>query len=233
MTFDLVGIDGDDTLWHCQRDFDAATEQFALIVEPWVADQQVLSHALDTTERNNLTVFGFGVKTFALSMVEAAIEATNGRIPARELSRLVELAKSMMTGDVEVFSGVSSTLEGLAEQHRLVLVTKGDLLHQRRKLASSGLADYFHHIEIVPDKTPAIYAEVLRRQDVAPHRFVMVGDSAKSDVIPVLAIGGRAVHVPSHHLWSHEHAELAVGTPTAGQFSDVPGLLADLMLRAS
>ena len=228
MALELLGIDGDDTLWHCQREFDNATEQFTDVVAPWVADGANAAHVLDDTERRNLEVFGFGVKAFTLSMVEAAIEVTEGTIPASEIRRLVAMAKAMMTSPIDVLPGVAEALRELKRDHRLALVTKGDLLHQRRKLAASGLTECFDHIEVVTDKSPRVYSEVLDRLGIAVKRFVMVGDSVKSDVLPVLAIGGRAVHVRSEHQWHHERAHHDGSVPTTDNFADVPGLVRGL-----
>lgn len=228
-SIELVGVDGDDTLWHCQRSFDEATERFAEIVRPWVEGDVDVALALDDAERRNLAVFGFGVKAFTLSMIEAATDVGGDRIPAAALMRLVELAKEMMLEPIELLPEVHAGLAALADDHRLALVTKGDLLHQRRKLADSGLEVYFDHVEVVPDKSPVIYADFLERRRIEPARFVMIGDSVRSDVLPVLAIGGRAVHVRPQHQWGHEHAHHDGSVPTVDTFGAVPEALERLV----
>ena len=228
-TIELVGVDGDDTLWHCQRSFDEATDRFADIVRPWVEGDVDVSLALDDAERRNLAVFGFGVKAFTLSMIEAASELGGERIPASAIMRLVSLAKEMMLEPVELLPEVHAGLAALADgEHRLALVTKGDLLHQRRKLADSGLEAYFDHVEVVPDKSPGVYRDFLTRSRIEPAAFVMIGDSVRSDVLPVLAIGGRAVHVRPQHQWGHEHAHHDGSVPTVDTFGAVPTVVKSL-----
>lgn len=226
LPFDLVGLDADDTLWHCEKYFQQATDRFFEIVSPWLDSDVDLGRVLHDNEVGRLATMGFGVKSFALSMVETAIVATDGRIPSTEVHRIVTLAYGMLEAPVELFPGVLGAVREMAEDHTLVLVTKGDLLHQQRKLQSSGLSTYFDHVEIVSDKTSSTYRSFLHRQKVEPDRFVMVGDSVKSDVLPVLAIGGRAVHVPSQHQWSHEHAEHDGDVPTLAELSELPAWLA-------
>jgi putative hydrolase of the HAD superfamily len=224
--FDLVGLDADDTLWHCEKYFQQATERFFEIVSPWLESGIDLGQVLHENEVGRLATMGFGAKSFAISMIDTAITSTDGRIPSTEVHRIVTLAYDMLEAPVELFPGVLDAVGQMAEQHTLVLVTKGDLLHQQRKLESSGLTAYFDHVEIVSDKTSSTYRSFLHRQKVEPARFVMVGDSVKSDVLPVLAIGGRAVHVPSQHQWSHEHAEHDGDVPTLAGLSELPTWLA-------
>jgi putative hydrolase of the HAD superfamily len=224
--FDLVGLDADDTLWHCERSFQEATSMFLDIASPWISTDVDLPSLLHENEVARLHLMGFGAKSFAISMIDTAIEASNGRIPSREVHRLVKLAYDMLEAPVELFPGVTDAIAAMAEHHTLVLVTKGDLLHQQRKLSSSGLASWFDHVEIVSHKTVQVYESFLLRQRVEPSRFVMVGDSVKSDVLPVLAIGGHAVHIPSEHQWSHEHAEHNGTVPTLKSLSELPGWLA-------
>jgi putative hydrolase of the HAD superfamily len=224
--FDLVGLDADDTLWHCERAFQQATSVFFDIVSPWIRVDVDLPSLLHENEVARLDLMGFGAKSFAISMIDTAIDASDGRIPAREVQRLVHLAYEMLEAPVELFPGVTDAVASMAEHHTLVLVTKGDLLHQQRKLVSSGLAPWFDHVEIVSDKTVEVYQGFLTRQRVEPSRFVMVGDSVKSDVLPVLAIGAHAVHIPSEHRWSHEEAEHNGTVPTLASLAELPGWLA-------
>lgn len=208
--FDLIGVDGDDTLWHNERDYVAGRERFRAIVErkgvalsPDDIERQVYR-----TELQNLPFYGYGVSSFVLSLIETSIRLTGGRITGDEIGELLALSKKMLTSPVELFEGARESLEALAPRYPLVLVTKGDLLHQRRKLDQSGLGPFFRDIEVVSQKTPEVYTAILARYAVDPSRFLMVGNSPRSDILPVLGIGGWAVHVPAALTWSHEHDEV-------------------------
>jgi putative hydrolase of the HAD superfamily len=226
-TFELVGLDGDDTLWECQRHFDEVTDVFRQVVQPYVSDDSIdVTGVLDATERRHLPIYGFGVKAFMLSMIEAALDLTDGTLPAEGLRRLIEEAKTMMAGDVSLLPGVGDAVDALSREHRLMLVTKGDLLDQRRKLDSSGLADYFEFVEIVHDKTPTVYRDILERRSLHPSRFVMAGDSMRSDVVPVVAIGATAVHVPHSRVWAHEIVVADHEVPVLASLGELSGWLA-------
>ncbi|GEO40827.1 haloacid dehalogenase [Skermanella aerolata] len=200
-----IGFDGDDTLWHNESIFSMTQDKFrAMLGEDLAADGD---RRLLDTERGNLGLFGYGIKGFILSMIETAIEVTDGRIEARDIQAMIEAGKAMLRHPVELLDGVAETVEYLSHSHRLVLVTKGDLFDQESKIARSGLAEMFDAIEIVSEKDPATYRRVLTRHGIAPERFLMVGNSVRSDILPVLEIGGRAVHVPYHITWAHEHVE--------------------------
>jgi putative hydrolase of the HAD superfamily len=205
--FDLVGLDADDTLWHSEVHFELTQARIRDLLAPYVAgeafDQQLLS-----TEARNLRLFGYGVKGFALSTIEAAIELSEGTIPAAVIRRIITYAKELLDHPVELLDSVRAAVEALAARHRLVLVTQGDLFHQQAKLAASGLGEHFYGVEIVAEKEPDDYRRVLRRYEVAPDRFVMVGNSMRSDVLPVVQLGGRAVYIPYRITWAFEHAEL-------------------------
>ncbi len=224
----VVGLDGDDTLWHCQRQFDLSEEMFAALLAPFVADPSEVAERLMETERRHLAVFGYGVKAFTLSMIETAIDISDGAIPGREIQRLIDRCARLVSEPVELFEGVAETVAELAGEHRLVLVTKGDLMHQEHKIESSGLAEFFDAIEVVSDKTPETYRRVLRRQGIAPDEFVMVGDSVRSDVLPVLEIGGRAVHVPHSAVWSHEIVDHDHQFAALESLRQLPGFLREL-----
>jgi putative hydrolase of the HAD superfamily len=200
-----IGFDGDDTLWHNESIFSMTQEKFrAMLGETLAAD---VNRRLLDTERNNLTLFGYGIKGFILSMIETAIEVTGGRIEARDIQTLINAGKQMLTHPVELLDGVAETVEYLSHSHRLVLITKGDLFDQESKIARSDLSPLFDRIEIVSEKDPDTYRRVLARHGIAPDRFLMVGNSVRSDILPVLEIGGQAVHVPYHITWEHEHVE--------------------------
>jgi putative hydrolase of the HAD superfamily len=207
-TFELVGLDGDDTLWECQRHFDEVTDVFRQVVQPYVSDDSIdVTGVLDATERRHLPI-------------------TDGTLPAEGLRRLIEEAKTMMAGDVSLLPGVGDAVDALSREHRLMLVTKGDLLDQRRKLDSSGLADYFEFVEIVHDKTPTVYRDILERRSLHPSRFVMAGDSMRSDVVPVVAIGATAVHVPHSRVWAHEIVVADHEVPVLASLGELSGWLA-------
>lgn len=199
----VIGLDGDDTLWENEAYFREVQAECTRLLTRWAHGDGVHERLL-TIERRNLELFGYGVKGFALSMIETAIELSDGEIPAADIHRIVDLARDMLARPHELINGVADAVADLAERHRLVLITKGDLLHQQTKVASSGLADRFDAVEIVAEKDPPTYQAVLDRHGIAPEHFVMVGNSVRSDVLPVLALGARAVHVPHLHTWELE-----------------------------
>jgi putative hydrolase of the HAD superfamily len=214
--FDLVGVDGDDTLWHNERDYVDARERFGRIIAGCgvrvAADD--LTAAVNRTEQQNIAFYGYGVSSFVLSLIETAIRLTGGRITGREIEGLLAVGKSMLTSRVELFDGAREALRALALEYRLVLITKGDLLHQRSKLDRSGLGPHFSGVEVVSHKTPDVYRDILARYAVRPSRFLMVGNAPRSDILPVLEIGGWAAHVPAALSWSHEHDEVPSGNGT-------------------
>ncbi len=207
----LVGFDADDTLWRSQDYFDDAQAQFERIVAGYV-DLADVADRLYAVEKRNIGFFGYGVKGMALSMVEAAVEITEARISAADVHRIVGLAKDLLRHPVEVLDGVREAVEAVAARHPVVLITKGDLFHQEAKVRDSGLADLFRRIEIVSEKDAATYARLFEEFGIAPQRFLMVGNSLRSDIAPVLDLGGWGVHVPYHTTWAHEaEASLAHG----------------------
>ena len=221
---EVVGVDGDDTLWRCQDAFDEAEVEVARLLAPW-ADAEQVAAVLARTERANLSTYGFGVKSWTLNVLQSAQELAG---PAAPVAPFLALGRGLLTGPVEVLPGAEEAVRALGRTHRVVLVTKGDLVDQRRKLAASGLAGCFSHVEIVPDKTPATYDELLRFLGVAAERFLMVGNSEVSDVHPVLELGGWAVHVPYRTTWVLERAEAPVvheRRVTVASLSEVPALL--------
>lgn len=199
----LVGFDADDTLWRSQDYFDEAQAQFERIISRYV-DLADVGRRLYGYEARNLAFFGYGVKGMALSMVEAAVEITDERIAATDIKRIVALAKELLRHPVELLDGVREAVEAVAARHPVVLITKGDLFHQEAKVRESGLADRFRRIEIVSEKDPATYARLLEEFGVPARRFLMVGNSLRSDIAPVLELGGWGVHVPYHRTWMHE-----------------------------
>lgn len=201
--FDVVALDADDTLWHNEPIFTATQERFRALLTAY-HDAAWIDERLYAAEKRNLQHFGYGVKGFVLSMIETAVELTEGRISGAEVQRIIDMGREMLVAPVELLDGVSETVGELAEGHRLMLLTKGDLFDQEAKLARSGLGEHFSAIEIVSEKDARTYAAVMARHGVEPSRFVMVGNSLKSDVLPVLEAGAAAVHVPYAVTWIHE-----------------------------
>lgn len=228
-TIELVGFDADDTLWHSERYFQDAHAEFERIVGAYVdlADAGVHDRLL-ATERENIKLFGYGAKGMALSMLETAIALTAERISAADLHRIVGLGKSILQHPVELLPGVRAAVEAVAATHRVVLITKGDLFHQERKVAASGMAELFQRIEIVSEKDEASYARLFKEFDVAPGGFAMVGNSQKSDIAPVLALGGWGIHVPYPLVWALDRAEIDPAHPrfaSVANAGEVPGVL--------
>lgn len=201
--FAVVALDADDTLWHNEPLFTLTQERFRELLSRY-HDPAWIDRRLYETETRNLRHFGYGIKGFVLSMIETAIELTEGRVSGAEVQRVIDLGRTMLEAPVELLEGVRETVEELAGSYRLMLLTKGDLFDQESKLARSGLGEHFSAVEIVSEKDARAYGAVMRRHGVEPARFVMVGNSLRSDVLPVLEAGGAAVHVPYHTTWLHE-----------------------------
>lgn len=229
--FEMIAFDADDTLWHNERLYVDAQAGFQQLLAQYHSREWIDSRLYET-EMRNLEHFGYGIKAFALSMIETAVELTEGRIVGSDVQKIIDLARGMLTAEVDLIDGVVDTLQTLSSHYALMVITKGDLRDQESKIVRSGLADLFRHVEIVSDKTVAGYAAVLRRCSLDPARFIMVGNSLKSDVLPVLELGGHAVHIPHTLTWAHEVAD----APTADQarfhaldsIVGLPGLLAQL-----
>lgn len=199
-------MDGDDTLWRCQDGFDHAESEFRALLSPY-ADAETADRALNATVRRNLDMYGYGVKSFALSAIETASELVGPALTTQMVGRVLELGRELLTAPVELLPGASAAVGALrAAGHRLVLITKGDLVDQQRKLRESGLGDHFDHVEVVSDKVADTYRDLLAVLECPPERFLMVGNSPLSDVLPVVEIGSRAVYVPYHTTWRHEEA---------------------------
>lgn len=207
MKFELIALDGDDTLWENEILYRQVREEYRGILAAYGEFPQ-LPEVVDRIEIANLPFYGYGSMSFVLSLVEAALELTDGQVRAGDLGRVLELGKEMLSRPVQLLDGAYEAVEQLARTHPLLLITKGDLRHQQAKLESSGLARFFRSVEVVSDKTPPVYAAILQRYDLQAESFLMAGNSLRSDVLPVLQLGGWAVHVPYHTTWSHEHAEL-------------------------
>ncbi|MGQ4582470.1 HAD family hydrolase [Lysobacter sp. F60174L2] len=234
----MVGFDADDTLWRSQDYFDAAQLEFERIVGAYVdlADSRA-QQRLYEVETRNIAVFGYGVKGMVLSMIEAAVELTAERISAADLHRIVGLGKELLRHPVELLPGIREAVEAVARDFEVVLITKGDLFHQEAKVRDCGFADLFRRIEIVSEKDTATYARLLAEFELPADRFLMVGNSLRSDIAPVLALGGWGIHVPYHTTWAHEaQAELDVDPPrlrTVVRAADLPGAVAELAALAT
>jgi putative hydrolase of the HAD superfamily len=221
----VIGLDGDDTLWRNEEYFAVSQEMFRNLVAPHANGTADLDGALAARERANLELFGYGVKGFTLSMIETALDVSNREVPSAVIQALLDRGKEMLAHPVELLPGVADTVARLAQSYRLILVTKGDLFNQEQKVARSGLAELFWKVEIVSEKDPATYARMLERHDVPASNFVMVGNSVRSDILPVLAIGARAVHIPAEITWIHEHAEHDGLVPTLNSICELPDWL--------
>ena len=225
--YDVVGFDADDTLWQSEDSFREAEQLYVELVSPYAPDGVDVMRSLEAIELDNVAISGYGVKAFALSMVQAAVTATSGAVPSKVLGRIVDHAHDMLMQPVELLPGVPETLAAVGRTHRLVLITKGDLVHQLRKVRTSGLDHHFEHIEVVLDKDADTYRRILAEWDIDPTRFAFVGNSVRSDVLPVVEIGGAGIHVPYHITWGHEVVDDHDGGFTELEsITDVPAWLA-------
>jgi putative hydrolase of the HAD superfamily len=206
MSVDLICIDADDTLWHNMRHFEATEAALLALLQPFV-QANVAREMLYTTEARNLQLYGYGAKGFTLSMIETALELGGEQLPAKVVAGILQAGRALLAHPVELFADIGTTLEALARRGRLVLVTKGDLLHQETKLAASGLGDYFSGVEIVSEKSAQTYRSLFARYNVPPHRAVMAGDSMRSDILPALEAGAWAAFVPHTVVWHLERAD--------------------------
>ncbi len=198
-----IAFDADDTLWHNERIFLSAKGKYKKLLskyhkESWVEER------LDAAEIKNIKHFGYGIKGFTLSMIETAIELTEGRVKGFEVEEIIGYSKEMLASPIEVLDGAQETIEALSRDHDLMLITKGDLFDQETKLARSGLGDFFDDVEVVSEKNREVYERIISKYDIGLHEFVMVGNSLKSDVLPVVELGSNAVHIPYETEWFHE-----------------------------
>jgi putative hydrolase of the HAD superfamily len=199
----VIGFDADDTLWINETFFREAEVRFAELLHtyetPNKIDQELLKKELE-----NLSLYGYGIKGFMLSMIETALDLSNYKLKPQLIQEIIAIGKDMLNKPVELLPGIEEVLKKLSSKYRLILITKGDLLDQERKLEKSGLSVYFHHIEVVSDKKPANYRKLLSHLDIEPQSFLMVGNSLKSDILPLIQIGAQAIHIPFHTTWAHE-----------------------------
>jgi putative hydrolase of the HAD superfamily len=220
----VIAFDADDTLWVNEPFFLETERKFCDMLEDFLPHHSV-SRELLTIEIQNLAHYGYGVKGYILSMIEAAITITERRIGVEEIEKILALGKEMLHKDIELIDGVEDVLKALHGKYRLVMATKGDLLDQERKLVKSGLSKYFHHIEIVSEKQEPEYRKLIKHLDIQPHAFLMIGNSLKSDVLPVLNIGGHGFHVPFHTTWEHEKVEAMIEHENFKQLTNIREVL--------
>lgn len=206
MDIKVIAFDADDTLWVNEPYFQNTEKKFCALLEEFLP-QHTLSRELLKIEIENLALYGYGIKGYILSMIEAALKVTDNNIPIEAIDKIIGYGKALLNEPIELLDDVEEVLKSLQGHYRLVVATKGDLLDQERKLKKSGLSHYFHHIEIMSEKKEADYLKLIRHLDIQAEEFLMIGNSLKSDVIPVINIGGHAIHVPYHTTWAHEHVE--------------------------
>jgi len=227
MNLKVIAFDADDTLFVNEPYFEETEQKFCALMSDYLSHQG-LSQELFRTEINNLDLYGYGIKGYTLSMIEAAMKISNNTISIETIEKIIVLGKELLQKPIELLDGVEDTLKALHGKYKLVVATKGDLKDQRRKLHDSGLGKYFHHIEVMSDKQEKDYTDLLNRLEIQSDAFFMIGNSLKSDVLPVLGIGGHAVHIPYHTTWEHEKISHKVEHPnfkTLEKISDVLDIL--------
>lgn len=227
MNLKVIAFDADDTLFVNEPYFQETEQKFCALMSDYLSEQG-LSQELFKTEVDNLHLYGYGIKGYTLSMIEAAMKISDNTLSVEAIEKIIVFGKELLQRPIELLDGVEETLKSLHGNYKLVVATKGDLKDQRRKLHDSGLGAYFHHIEVMSDKQEKDYSDLLNRLEIKPKEFFMIGNSLKSDVLPVLGIGGYAVHVPYHTTWEHEKINHKVEHPnfrTMEKISDVLEIL--------
>ena len=220
----VIAFDADDTLWENETFFREAELQFAELMQNYAPKKETLKYLYDV-EIANMPLYGYGIKAFTLSLIEAANVLSGFQLTARQCNDIIELGKEMLQKPVELLAGVEKVLAKLSGQYKIIVATKGDLLDQERKLEKSGLLKYFHHIEVMSDKNPQAYQRLIKHLDIEPHQLLMVGNSLKSDVLPVLELGGWAVHIPFHTTWQHEVVTEKISSEQFYELSEMRELL--------
>jgi putative hydrolase of the HAD superfamily len=213
----VIAFDADDTLWHNEHYFQEVEHKFCAMLEEYLP-QHTVERELLQTEMKNVSLYGYGIKSFILSMIETAIRISDKTIQVSVVERIILLGREMLDKPIEKMDGVDEVLHLLKEKYRLVVATKGDLLDQERKLKKSGLEHFFHHIEIMSEKGESDYLKLIKHLDIKPDEFLMIGNSLKSDVLPVLALGGHGFHIPYHITWGHEKVDKIIDHPNFKEF---------------
>jgi len=224
MNIKVIAFDADDTLFVNEPYFAETEEKFLELMQDYLS-RQSLSQELFKIEIDNLGLYGYGIKAYTLSMIEAALRISDNTINVDAVAKIIDYGKELLQRPIELLEGVDQTLEALFGKYKLVVATKGDLLDQRRKLHNSGLGKYFHHIEVMSDKKDQDYLDLVKRLDIKPEEFFMIGNSLKSDVLPVLNIGGHAVHIPFHTTWAHERIDHEVSHPNFRALEKISDIL--------
>ena len=208
-TIETIAFDADDTLWVNETFFRDAEDEVCKLLSPYI-DYESCQQRLFEMEMRNLKLYGYGIKPFTLSLIECAQEVSHGKVTNEIIGNIINIGKEMLNASVNLIDGIEEVLEQLSSTYKLVVATKGDLLDQERKLEKSGLSKYFHHIEVMSDKQPANYLKLVKQLDISASSFLMIGNSLKSDVLPVLEIGGHAFHIPFHTTWAHEQVDIEI-----------------------
>jgi putative hydrolase of the HAD superfamily len=227
MNLKVIAFDADDTLFINETYFDETEKKFCGLMEDYLSHQGI-SQELFKVEIDNLKLYGYGIKGYILSMIEAAIAISNNTIPIEVIEKIIQYGKELLEKPIELLDGVEETLAALHGKYKLIVATKGDLLDQRRKLHNSGLGHYFHHIEVMSDKQEIDYSDLIQRLEIKPSEFFMIGNSLKSDVLPVLAIGGHAAHIPFHTTWAHEKIDHTIEHENFSTFEKIIDVLKKL-----
>jgi putative hydrolase of the HAD superfamily len=224
MDIKVIAFDADDTLWDNENYFQEIEKKFCELMEEYLPQHSVARDLL-RIEIQNLPLYGYGIKAFMLSMIETAISISNKTINVSVIEKIIEYGQELLQKPIQKLDGVDEVLENLKGRYRLVVATKGDLLDQERKLKKSGIEHYFHHTEIMSEKGEADFRKLIKHLDIKPENFLMIGNSLKSDVLPVLSIGGHAFHIPYHVTWGHEKIEYEVNHENFKQFSSIRDIL--------
>jgi len=221
---ETIAFDADDTLWVNETFFRDAEDEVCTLLSPYI-DYELCQQRLFEMEMRNLKLYGYGIKPFTLSLIECAQEVSEGKVTNGIIANIINIGKEMLNAPVDLIDGIEEVLEELSDKYKLVVATKGDLLDQERKLEKSGLSEYFHHIEVMSDKQPANYLKLVKQLDIRPSSFLMIGNSLKSDVLPVLEIGGHAYHIPFHTTWAHEQVDIEIKHERFKSFTASRGIL--------
>jgi len=224
MTSTIIAFDADDTLWHNEPYFDEAQERFCELFQDFASKQEILGLILNHQVKN-LPLYGFGIKAFTLSMIDSALELTNQSISGQNIAKVIQIGRDLLQKPVELLPEVESVLQQLNGKYKLIVATKGDLKDQHRKLHDSGIGHYFHHIEVMSDKTELDYQKMLGRLDCKAVDLLMIGNSLKSDVLPVLNIGGHAFHIPYHTTWEYEKIDFEINHANFKAFESITQII--------
>jgi len=224
MTIKIIAFDADDTLWHNEHYFQEAERKFCELLEDYLP-QHTVQRELLQTEIKNIALYGYGIKAFMLSMVETAIRITDRTIKMEVIEKMIDIGKELLEKPVVLMTGVEDVLKSLKPKYKLVLATKGDLLDQERKLKKSGLLNYFHHIEIMSEKKEPDFEKLIKHLDVKQSELMMIGNSIKSDILPILNIGGHGIHIPYHITWAHEKVEVSIDHANFKQVEKISDIL--------